>query len=101
VEYLAIGDEDTVLGFQLVGVAGRIATTGEEAQVAFDEAIKRPSVGIIIITERVAESIRATVDRYTFTEDFPLIVEIPDRKGKLPERPTLRDLVNDAIGVSL
>jgi V/A-type H+/Na+-transporting ATPase subunit F len=101
VEYFAIGDEDTVLGFQLVGVPGQIATTADEARVAFEHALKRPSLGIIIITERVAESIRVVVDEYTLTEDFPLIVEIPDRKGKLPGRPTLRDLVNDAIGVSV
>jgi V/A-type H+/Na+-transporting ATPase subunit F len=101
VEYFSIGDEDTVLGFQLVGVAGQIATTGEEARVAFEHALKRPSIGIIIITERVAQSIRSVVDAYTFTEDFPLIVEIPDRTGSLPGRPTLRELVNDAIGVSV
>ena len=100
-EYFAIGDEDTVLGFQLVGVAGQIAPTAEDAKVAFEQALKRPSVGIIIITERVAGTIRATVDRYAFSEDFPLIVEIPDRGGRLPERPTLRDLVNDAIGISV
>ncbi|MCK4515651.1 MAG: Vacuolar H+transporting two-sector ATPase F subunit, partial [Spirochaetaceae bacterium] len=70
-------------------------------QRAFDEALEREGVGIIIMTERVAQTIRAAVDRYVFTEEFPLIVEIPDRQGKLPGRPSLRDLVNDAIGVTL
>jgi len=101
VEYFVIGDEDTVLGFQLVGVAGQIAGDADEAATAFEQALKRPEAAIIIITERVAQTIRSTVDRYTFTEDFPLIVEIPDRQGKLPDRPSLRELVNDAIGVSL
>ena len=100
-DYFVIGDEDTVLGFQLVGVTGQIATNADDAHAAFETALKRPTAGIIIITERVAGTIRATVDRYTFTEDFPLIVEIPDRQGRLPDRPTLRALVNEAIGVSV
>jgi len=101
VNYFVIGDEDTVLGFGLVGVAGVAVSGAEEAQRAFDEALKREGVGIIIMTERVAETIRAAVDRYVFTEEFPLIVEIADRQGKLPGRPSLRELVNDAIGVSI
>ncbi len=100
-DYFVIGDEDTVLGFGLVGVAGTTASSADEAQRAFDEALEREGVGIIIMTERVAQTIRAAVDQYVFTEEFPLIVEIPDRQGKLPGRPSLRDLVNDAIGVTL
>ena len=78
-DYYVIGDEDAVLGFRLVGVSGEAVSTQSEAQRAFDSAIKEKGIGIVIITEPVAELIRATVDRYTFTEDFPLIVEVPGR----------------------
>ena len=97
--YYVIGDEDTVLGFRLVGVDGESASNASEAENAFAHALKRENIGIIVMTERVAETIRPIVDRYTFTEDFPLIVEIPDRTGRLPGRPSLRELVNVAIGV--
>lgn len=99
--YFVIGDEDTVLGFGLVGVAGSSVSGVEQARAAFNDALKRDGVGIIIITERVAETIRGEVDQYMFTQEFPLIVEIPDRQGKLEGRPSLRELVNDAIGVTL
>ena len=59
------------------------------------------SVGIVIITERVADLIRNAVDRYVFTADFPLILEVPDRNGSIPDRPTLRQTANQAIGVSV
>jgi V/A-type H+-transporting ATPase subunit F len=101
VEYYVIGDEDTVLGFRLVGVEGETAVNASEAEHAFAHALKQELVGIIVMTEQVAETIRQTVDRYTFAEDFPLIVEIPDRTGRLPGRPSLRELVNDAIGISV
>lgn len=97
--YFIIGDEDAVLGFGLVGVPGTTATTAEEAQAAFEKALSNRENGIVIITERTADLIRTTVDRYIFSEDFPLIVEIPDRGGPLPDRPELRALVNQAIGI--
>ncbi len=79
--YFVIGDEDTVLGFQLAGVEGKEARTPAEAEREFDAAIENSEYGIIIITERVAELIRIRVDRNVFTETFPLILELPDRIG--------------------
>ncbi|MBN2049003.1 MAG: V-type ATP synthase subunit F [Spirochaetales bacterium] len=100
-KYFVIGDEDTTLGFSLAGVAGERVETSAEAENAFDRAVTEKEIGIILITERIAELIRPKVDRYLFTRDFPLIVEIPDRLGKMPGRPELREMVNQAIGMKL
>ncbi|GAB1431480.1 hypothetical protein MASR2M29_01050 [Spirochaetota bacterium] len=100
-KYFVIADEDAVLGFSLAGVEGESASTVAEAAAAFDAAIADPEIGILAISERVAELIRSRVDRYLFSEAFPLIVEIPDRMGRMPDRPTLRDTVNNAIGIKL
>lgn len=99
--YFVIGDQDTVLGFGLVGVDGVSVAGPDEARAAFDRALQSREIGIVVITETVAEMIRSVVDRYVFTEDFPLIVEIPDRTGPLPDRPDMRSLVNQAIGINL
>ena len=99
--YFVIGDEDAVLGFGMVGVHGLAASTPEEAQRAFDLALEDREVGILIITERVAELIRPMVDRYVFTQSFPLIVEMPDRLGPVAGRPGIREMVNEAIGIKL
>jgi len=45
--------------------------------------------------------IRSIVDRYLFTESFPLIVEIPDRHGPAPDRPGIKEMVNNAIGLKI
>jgi len=100
-KYFIIGDEDAVLGFGMVGVQGRSARSPEEAQEAFQEALADPEVGIIIITERIAELIRQLVDDYIFTEEFPLIVEVPDRQGRIVGKASLREMVNRAIGIKL
>ncbi len=98
--YFVIGDEDTVLGFSLVGTQGMVATNVAEAQNALEKALEHKEYGIIIITENVADMIRAQVDRYLFSETFPLIVEIPNRFSEGGSKD-LKKLVNEAIGVSL
>lgn len=98
--YFVIGDEDTVLGFSLVGTRGMVATNKQEAEAALHTALEDHDYGIIIITQDVADMIRTEVDRYIFSESFPLMVEIPNKASGGVSRD-LRSLVNDAIGVSL
>ncbi len=100
-KYHIIGDEDAVLGFGMVGVEGNVAENQDDARAVFEAVLKDQEVGIVIITETVAELIRPLVDQYMFTKQFPLIVEIPDRKGPMPDKPSIRELVNQAIGIRL
>ncbi len=99
--YFVIGDEDTVLGFGMAGVAGRVARKAEEASAAFREALSSSEIGIVVITEETADLIRPEIEAYMFADRFPLVVEIPDRKGSLPGRPGIREMANAAIGVAL
>jgi len=99
--FFCIGDEDTVLGFRLAGVEGRVAETITESREALKVATSMSDVGIIIITERVAQQIRTDVDKYVYGTDFPLIIEIPDRAGPLPERKPIPELVKQAVGVKI
>jgi V/A-type H+-transporting ATPase subunit F len=100
-EYFIIGDEDAVVGFRLVGVRGKTAVNREQAEHAFREALENENVGILIITERIADLIRPLVDRYLFREKFPLIVEVQDRIGPVAGKKDIRGMVNEAIGIKL
>ena len=99
--YFIIGDEDAVLGFGLVGVAGAVARSAAQAREAFSAAMEQSDIGIIIITERIADLIRPQVDQFIFTRNFPLILEIPDRRGSLEGKAGIREMVNQAIGIKL
>lgn len=100
-KYAIIGDEDTIIGFGILGVPGKIATNANEAQGAFQAILDDGETGIIIITEQIADMIRPIVNRYLFTIGFPLVVEIPDRKGVKPDRPGIKEMVDAAIGIKL
>ena len=99
--YYVIGDEDTVLGFGMVGVRGAVVRDRASTEEAFRQAIAERDIGILIITEKTADYIRPDVERYLFSERFPLILEIPDREGPKEGRTGIRELVNTAIGIKL
>jgi V/A-type H+-transporting ATPase subunit F len=98
-QYYVIGDEDTVLGFSLVGVYGMQATNPAQAKAAWDKALEDKENGIIVITQPVADMISEVVEQYLFSEIFPLVVVIPGPGGR--KSNDLRTLVNKAIGVSI
>ena len=100
-KYFVIGDDDTVLGFGMVGATGRVVRNAEEAEQAFRLAMDDNQVGIVVMTERIAELIRPLVDQFIFSGRFPLVVEIPDRRGPVEGKLGIREMVNQAIGVRL
>lgn len=99
--YFVIGDQDTVLGFSLAGVEGVSVSSAQEIESAFNNVIEKSDIGIVVITERCAKKIRQQIDNYLFTNEFPLIVEIPDREGPDLERRDFRQMVNSAIGIKI
>jgi V/A-type H+/Na+-transporting ATPase subunit F len=101
VKFYCIADEDTVRGFRLAGIEAHVAITAEEAHAAINEIASRPDCGILILTEKVAALIRPQVEVIRLEKDRPLIVEIQGPDGPLSGRKSLRELVQEAVGVSV
>ena len=100
-KFFCIADQDTVRGFRLAGVDGRAAGTAEETSAALDDAFKDRQVGIVIMTDVLAEGIRARIDEIRMHQARPLIVVIPGPEGPMPGRKTLREFVQEAIGIQV
>jgi len=100
-KFFVIGDEHTVTGFSLVGVQGAVAQDGKEAGDALERVTLEKEAGVILITERLAAEIREQVNQHVYAGRFPLVVEIPDRKGPLENRLDVREVVRRSIGVSV
>lgn len=97
----AIGDEFTLLGLRLIGIPGAVVKTPEEASNAFQQAIRRQNIGLILITERVADTIKGAIEETRLGKKLPLVLEIPDREGPIPGRETVVDLVRRTLGIRL
>ena len=100
-KYFVIGDQDTVAGFRFAGLRGKVVDTPADAARALDSALQDETLGIIIITERVAAAVRDKVDAAIFARPLPVIVEIPDRTGPLSDRKSLMELIRQAVGVGV
>ncbi|MCX5813375.1 MAG: V-type ATP synthase subunit F [Proteobacteria bacterium] len=100
-KFYCIADEDTARGFRLAGIGVQVAATVEEARIAIENITAHPDCGIIIITEKVAGWIRPQVEMIRLEREYPLIVEIPGPEGPLSGRKSLRELVQEAVGVSV
>jgi len=99
VKFFCIADEDTVRGFRLAGIAGQVVTSAEQTAAAVEKATAQTDCGIIVLTERVAASIRRQLETIRLERDRPLVVEIPGPEGPLPGRKSLRQFVQEAVGI--
>jgi V/A-type H+/Na+-transporting ATPase subunit F len=99
VKFYCIADEHMVRGFRLAGIAGRVVATAGQAAAAVEEAAAEPDCGIIVLTEAVAAWIPQQVETIRRGRDRPLIVEIPGPAGPLPGRKSLRQFVQESVGI--
>ncbi len=100
-KFFVIGHEHTVAGFGLVGIEGKRATDRNQAKEALDYAVARKDIGVVLITEDIAEVIRDEVEARLYGIGFPLVLEIPGPKGPLPKRLKVEEVVRKAIGISI
>lgn len=99
--FFVIGDYETVLGLRLVGVDGAVAVERDDALAALKEAVAMDDVGVVLVTEKVAAEIRDEVEARLYGIGFPLVLEIPDSSGPVPDRLKIEEVVRRAIGISI
>lgn len=96
-----LADEDTVRGFRLTGVAGRAVSSIADASLAFKEALNMEALGILILTDVVAAELEEEVERLRTTKATPLIAVIPGPDGPMPGKKSLRQFVQEAVGINV
>ncbi len=98
--YFVIADEDTLLGFRCAGLSGRAVSNSQEAIETLRAACKE-NVGIVIVTEEVAAMMQPEIDALRFSEELPMVVEIPGAQGPMPGRRSLSEVIREAIGIKV
>jgi V/A-type H+-transporting ATPase subunit F len=101
VKLYCIADEDTIRGFRLAGVAGEVVSDAGEAVDAVRRAAAMPGLGLLVVTDVVASEAQAEIDRIRLECVQPLIAEIPGPDGPMEGRKTLREFVQEAVGISV
>lgn len=99
--FLLSDNLDSLVGLRLAGIEGRVARGAEEITEAIRAVLDDPEVGILVLTEKVAETVPDLVQGLRERGELPLVVEVPDRHGMHRAADFLTAYVRDAIGVNL
>lgn len=99
--YLISDNVDTQKGMRLAGIEGVVVHGREDVLNALDSCLLDSTLGIIMITEKLAALIPSRLDEMRRLGHLPLIVVVPDRHGTQREPDSITKYVRDAIGVKI
>ena len=95
-EIAAVGRDDFVQGFKLVGVRKAIPATPEDLESKIGEVLDDPEVGILILNTADMKALSHTMRRRLDTAARPVVISVG-----AAEDEDLRTKVKRAIGVDL
>ncbi|MEM3399866.1 MAG: V-type ATP synthase subunit F [Candidatus Micrarchaeia archaeon] len=106
-DVVVIGDEATVTGFRLAGItrfykhSPELPAEKENLEKKLRELIADNTVGMIIINERLLDSLDRKFRRKIDDITTPVIVAVPDRTGPVEDTESLRNLITRALGFDM
>jgi V/A-type H+-transporting ATPase subunit F len=80
-----LADPETYLAFSLAGINGQAVRSEIEVPSVL-ENLNRKEIGLVLITEALAEKNREVIERMLLEPGGPLILEIPDIRGSISEQ---------------
>ncbi len=93
---VAFGDKETLTALRLAGLTETYATKDK-----FHECTTDNEVGLILITEKLAAELSAQINEIRQQKLFPIIVEIPDKRGPQEKEDRIGRIIKRAVGVEL
>ena len=97
----AICDADTAVGLRLAGLHD-IYIADDNPVRLLDTISDRDDIGIVFITEQMAEQIKRDLKEFRLRYDIPIILEIPDKTGRLEGHVDfVSHLVKRAVGIDI
>ena len=96
-----ICDNDTAMGLRLAGIKEVYVPNGDAVKI-WNEISDKDDIGIVFITEKIVEDIGKYLKDYRIRNNVPIVVEIPDKKGRRSEHlDFVSHLIKKAVGVEV
>ncbi len=100
-----LGKKDMAVGFSLAGLDEVYVPENDyQAKKRLEKWLGTPDIGVILLSEEIAEDIREDLQRKKEKKDdvYPLIVEIPDKEGAIEDKEDpLKDKIKRAVGIDI
>ena len=96
--YLISDNPDTQIGLRTAGIEGVVVHAPAEVKAQLERVLADETVGVVLITEKLAQLCGDLIYAAKTSVSRPLILEIPDRGGSRTGDSISR-YVREAVGV--
>jgi V/A-type H+-transporting ATPase subunit F len=101
---IGLCDKDTAAGLQLAGIQTVYVPDKEKTPLHYWHKIEDniESIGLIIVTEEIAEQIGKELNEFRLRNIIPIVVEIPDKHGRKKDHTDyVSHLIKKAVGMEI
>ncbi|ADL08457.1 V-type ATP synthase subunit F [Thermosediminibacter oceani] len=92
---------DTLTGMRLAGIDGKVLHEREEVLRELTEIYSKKDIGLVIITEGLAEKVKDQLNRLKLRKGLPIIIEVPDRHGSRRPPDFLTRYIKESVGIKI
>ncbi len=77
-DIVVIGEQHLIELFSFMGIAGYAVTDSDDLEVTLKTVVKEPNIGVVLVSEKLAEGASAVLSRYVSRAGLPIVIDIPD-----------------------
>lgn len=99
--YLISDNVDTLTGMRLAGIDGVVVHEREEILAALEQAGNNAEIGILLLTELLAERIPEEIKEIRLDNTKPIVTIIPDRHGERRRKDYITNYIKESIGLKI
>lgn len=99
--YLISDNSDAMNGMRLAGIEGGVARSEADVRAALAKVAESPDIGMILVTEKIADTYVAALDEVRNDQTGPLLVTVPSVGGSAAGKDRITRYVREAIGIKI
>lgn len=99
--FLLSDNVDTLTGMRLAGIKGVLVHEREEILTALNNACSNNEIGILLVTELLAEKVAEELKDVRLDATKPIVTIIPDRHGERRRSDYITSYINESIGLKI
>ena len=97
-----ICDKDTAVGLRFAGIQELYVPNRDDTIKIWGQLSERDDIGVVFINEKIADDISRELNEYRLRNILPIIVEIPDKKGRRKDHVDyVSHLIKKAVGIEI
>ena len=99
--FLISDNVDTLTGMRLAGIKGVLVHEREEILEALEKACSNDEIGILLVTELLAEKVSEELKNIRLDSTKPIVTIIPDRHGERRRSDYITNYIKESIGLKI